>query len=74
MNSHETEHLDINGNIVKEKNSKADDAEETYRIQLAWVNILGFVYLHYAAAIGLFQIRPDFLLVFGEFNKLFRSH
>lgn len=66
LNSHETEHIDINGNVAKES-KKNDKSEKEYRIQLAWINICGFMYLHYAAIIGLFQIRIDFLLVFGEY-------
>lgn len=54
----------MNGNIEKVK--KEEKKDEEYRIEFAWFNIFGFIYLHYAALIGLTEVRIDSLGVFSK--------
>lgn len=70
LNSYDSSNkkVDLNGNV--EKGTKENTKEEEYRIEFAWFNICGFIYLHYAAVIGMSITRVDSLGVFGKFIGL----
>lgn len=56
--------IDVNGNIEVKKEEKKEDE---YRMEFAWFNICGFIYLHYAAIVGMTEVRLDSLGVFSEY-------
>ncbi|KAG5671195.1 hypothetical protein PVAND_001406 [Polypedilum vanderplanki] len=65
--------LDQNGNEieVQYENQLINDEEE-YKIEYAWFNIIGFIFLHYALIIGITKIKIDplhvFTFIFGMFT------
>lgn len=42
--------LDINGNILEAEPKTETDPPE-YKMELAWFNIIGFIYLHYVTIV-----------------------
>lgn len=61
LNSLDTTTKDENGNVLVEK-----DDEYVYKIEPAWFNICGFIYLHYATFSTATVVSFNKTLVFGE--------
>lgn len=58
--------VDINGNITKHADTENLPGKE-YKIEYAWFNIIGFVFLHSALIYGVYNMRVDATGVFSEF-------
>ena len=61
---------DVNGNIVQ---AEPDKKIGEYKIELAWFNIVGFIYLHYVTIVNAREIVAwNKTLVFGKLLKMFK--
>lgn len=53
---------DLNGNIIEK-------APDEYKIELAWFNIIGFIYLHFTLIQTAYVVEWNKTLAFGEVNQ-----
>lgn len=61
LNSFESS-KDLNGNIIETK----ENVEEEYKIEPAWFNIVGFIYLHFSMLQSYYIVHWNKTLAFGK--------
>ena len=59
--------MDINEN-VEQVETKKEEVEEEYKMEFAWINIIGFVILHCFYIRGLLELRINYVSFSRKLN------